>query len=122
MDTKDPSDEDWEIARRFKRARKEAGLTQVQAAAELGASQRSVQAWENAETIPYRWMDKIESVYGKPADWFFGTLHSASDSEVLALMLVQLDLMREGIEELVGMMRQVFRLPPPPTAEENQLI
>ena len=45
-----------EVGRRIVRARKELGLTQVELARKIGVSQRSAQAYENGEVIPYRKM------------------------------------------------------------------
>lgn len=79
-----------EVGRRIVTARRELGLTQVQLAQKVGVSQRSAQAWETGEVIPYRWMKKIARVLKRDAEWI---LHgdAAAEETRLARIEGQLD-------------------------------
>lgn len=58
------------IARRLKESRLEVGLTQIQAATELGVDRRCVSSWENGKAMPMvdEWY-KIGPLYGVSLDY-----------------------------------------------------
>ena len=58
-----------EIGRRIAQARRDRGLTQKQLAELTGVKERSVQAWEQGETNPYRRMRALERVLELPGSW-----------------------------------------------------
>lgn len=58
-----------EVGRRIVQARRELGLTQVQLAQKIGVSQRSAQAYENGETVPYRQMKKLARALKRRPEW-----------------------------------------------------
>ena len=60
-----------EIGSRIAEARHEAGgMSQVELGELVGVTERSVQAWEAGDVIPYRYLRLIESALGRPAAWF----------------------------------------------------
>jgi transcriptional regulator with XRE-family HTH domain len=66
----DPRDEyALEVGRRIVQARKEKNMTQVELARKIGVSQRSAQAYENGEVIPYRQLKKLSRALGRPQEW-----------------------------------------------------
>lgn len=58
-----------EVGARIVLARKEKALTQVELAELVGVSQRSMQAYENGEVIPYRKMRDIANVLERPVEF-----------------------------------------------------
>ena len=83
-----------EVGRRITQARRELGITQVEFAKKVGASQRSAQAWETGEVVPYRWMKKISRVLKREPEWI---LHG--DDEVSQLARIELKL-----DEIIGLL------------------
>lgn len=66
-----PTKKAKEIGARIAQARNEAGgMTQAELAHLVSLSERSVQAHEAGEVIPYRFLREYERVLGKPAAWF----------------------------------------------------
>ena len=63
------SDYAVEVGRRIVQARKELGLTQEELAELAGVSQRSMQAYETGEVIPYRKMREIAGVVQRSTSW-----------------------------------------------------
>ena len=59
------------IGGRLKEARKAVGLKQVDVAEQLGVSERTIQAYEQGETIPHRFRGKLEAILENPASWLF---------------------------------------------------
>lgn len=75
-----------EIGGRIVMARKEQNLTQVELAELIGVSQRSMQAYENGEVIPYRKMRDIARVLEKPLEYFLhGQIALASEERLEAI-------------------------------------
>jgi transcriptional regulator with XRE-family HTH domain len=72
------SPENLEIGRRIAQARRDRGLTQKQLAELTGVKERSVQAWEQGETNPYRRIRGLESALGLPGTWL---LHGLNPDE-----------------------------------------
>ena len=58
-----------EVGERIVIARKEQALTQVELAELAGVSQRSMQAYENGEVVPYRKMREIARILEKPVEY-----------------------------------------------------
>lgn len=58
-----------QVGERIVIARKEAALTQVELAELVGVSQRSMQAYENGEVVPYRKMRDIARILEKPVEY-----------------------------------------------------
>lgn len=58
-----------EVGERIVTARKEQALTQVELAELVGVSQRSMQAYENGEVVPYRKMREIAKVLERPVEY-----------------------------------------------------
>jgi transcriptional regulator with XRE-family HTH domain len=46
-------------------------MSQRELADLLGVTERSIQAYEQGETIPYRYGAKLESALGRPVAWFW---------------------------------------------------
>ena len=91
-----------EVGRRIVQARKEANLTQVQMAQKIGVSQRSAQAYENGEVIPYKQMKKLTRVLKRDAEWI---LHG-EDGDDSAERLERLE---SKVDELSRLLRAVSR-------------
>lgn len=95
------------IGTRITQARLEqGGMSQAELAALLGLSERSIQAYETGEVIPYRQMRDLERVLKKPVAWF---LHGeaaleARDSqfETIVAMLTTADERLARIEKALG--------------------
>lgn len=65
------SDKGREIGQRIADARHEAGgMGQRELGELVGVTERSIQAWESGEVIPYRYLRDLESALGRPAAWF----------------------------------------------------
>lgn len=65
------SEKGREIGLRIAEARHEAGgMGQRELGELVGVTERSIQAWEAGEVIPYRYLRDLESATGKPAAWF----------------------------------------------------
>lgn len=57
------------IGARIATARREAGLTQEELGDLVGLSTRSVQGYEAGDVTPYKHLDKISEVVGRPVSW-----------------------------------------------------
>lgn len=88
-----------EVGRRIVQARKERGLTQVQLAAKIGVSQRSMQAYENGETIPYNQLKKLSKALGRDQEWI---LHGEVEGDRLGRL-------ENKVDELTRLLRSVNR-------------
>lgn len=78
-----------EIGHRIAQARNEAGLTQEEMAALASFSKRSLQDYEAGVTIPYRQMQEISQITGKPVDWFLHGAEGATQPAVAQELLVE---------------------------------
>ncbi len=58
------------IGRRIALARHERGLTQDELAALASFSKRALQEYEGGVRIPYKHMDELHRLLGKPTEWF----------------------------------------------------
>ena len=97
-----------EVGRRITQARRELGITQVEFAKKVGASQRSAQAWETGEVIPYRWMKKVSRVLRREPEWI---LHGDEAIEETRLGLIEQRSARiEGqLDELARLLRALSK-------------
>jgi transcriptional regulator with XRE-family HTH domain len=69
-----------EVGARIEQARKESGgLTQRELAERLGVSERSVQAYESGEVVPYRFIRQLEELLGRPAEWILHGVEPRDD-------------------------------------------
>ena len=75
------------VGERIVVARKEQLLTQVELAELVGVSQRSMQAYENGEVVPYRKMRDIARILEKPVEYLlYGEgLFTAPDERLEAI-------------------------------------
>lgn len=96
----DPPTYAEEVGRRIVQARKERGMTQVELAQKVGVSQRSAQAWENGETIPYRKMKLIARVVKKSPEWI---LHGDEVTED------KLSAIERQLDEVTALLRSLTR-------------
>jgi transcriptional regulator with XRE-family HTH domain len=76
-------------------------MSQRELADLLGVTGRSIQAYEQGEVIPYRFVRQLESALGRPAAWF---LHGD------AAVNVRDEQYDEILRELRGLKRAVERL------------
>ena len=96
-----------EIGERIVRARKEHGLTQVELAELVGVSQRSMQAYENGEVVPYRKMKEIAAVLEVSTAWLLhGTESAGEDSERLARIEGQVEDLTKALRVLTRELRK----------------
>lgn len=90
-----------EVGERIVSARKEMGLTQEELAELAGVSQRSMQAYETGEVIPYRKMREIANVLNVTPSWILHGEDESSDSEIEAL--------NRKIDDLTKLVRSLSR-------------
>ena len=82
-------------------------LTQVELAELVGVSQRSMQAYENGEVVPYRKMKEIAAVLEVSTAWLLhGNESAGEDSERLARIERQMDDLTETIRVLVRQLKK----------------
>ncbi len=93
------SDESVEIGRRIVTTRKDLGLTQEELAELAGDSQRSMQAYETGEVIPYRKMREIAATLQVSPSWI---LHGEEDEDGTAEL-------KRQIENLTKLVRSISR-------------
>jgi len=74
-----------EVGMRIVQARKELGLTQEELAELAGVSQRSMQAYETGEVIPYRKMREIAAVLETSPAWVLHGEDGSVDTDVSSL-------------------------------------
>ena len=102
------SDYSAEVGARIVDARKEMGLTQEELAELAGVSQRSMQAYETGEVIPYRKMREIAQVLQVSPTWILHGEEEEADGEVL-----ELQRQVENLSKLIrAMSRKLDRLEP----------
>lgn len=89
-----------EVGRRIVQARKELSMTQVELAKKIGVSQRSAQAYENGETIPYRKMKAIGRAVKKSPEWL---LHGEDVTED------KLSSLQSQLDEITALLRTMSR-------------
>lgn len=95
------SDYAREVGARIVSARKEKLLTQVELAEIVGVSQRSMQAYEVGETVPYRKIREIARVLERPVEYFlYGEAAFVAPEERLESMEKTIQRLAEAIESL----------------------
>jgi transcriptional regulator with XRE-family HTH domain len=87
-----------EVGRRIVQARKELSLTQVELARKIGVSQRSAQAYENGEVIPYRHLKQLSRALKRTPEWI---LHGDQDGEASPEALRRLEGKVDQLTELI---------------------
>ena len=93
-----------EVGERIIQARKElpsGRITQEELAELAGVSQRSMQAYETGEVIPYRKMREIADVLGVSTSWLLHGEEENADGEIEGL--------RKQVEELTKLVRSMSR-------------
>jgi transcriptional regulator with XRE-family HTH domain len=91
-----------QIVQRIAQARKDAGLTQADAADLLGVHKRTIENWEHVR-VPWKDLARLAEAYGKPLDWFLhGDVSSERDEETN----VRLERIEQVLEELVARLEQ----------------
>ena len=92
-----------EIGARIISARLElGGMKQEELAELIGVSQRSMQAYESGEVIPYRKMKDLERVLRRPMAWLLhGDEAVVGRDEQLAAIEAKLDQLAESFDRLV---------------------
>lgn len=95
------------MAKRIRRARLEAKLSQDAFAAALGVTRRAPQRWEAGEVEPQaRHLAKIVEVTGKPIEFFF-TEQEPDDDE--AALMREIERMRDTADGLRDMASALMR-------------
>lgn len=96
-----------EIGQRIAQARLEQGrMAQRELAELIGVSERSVQAYEAGEVIPYRFMKALETALHKPVAWILhGDEGVTAPDEALQLVLKELKLLRRDVRKLLDQQR-----------------
>lgn len=90
-----------EVGGRIVLARKEKALTQVELAELVGVSQRSMQAYENGETIPYRKMRDIANVLERPIEYLlYGEGLFTAPNERLEKIEAAIEHLARAVEKL----------------------
>ena len=70
-----------EIGARIAQCRREAGgMTQEDLAEALNVSKRSVQDYEAGVTIPWKYFQRLEQIFGRPLDWFLHGTEATGES------------------------------------------
>lgn len=90
-----------EVGQRIVQARKELGLTQEELAELAGVSQRSMQAYETGEVIPYRKMRELSKVLEVETSWLLHGQIEESDEEVAEL--------KRSVDNLTKLVRAMSR-------------
>jgi transcriptional regulator with XRE-family HTH domain len=74
-----PEEEQRAVGERIAEARREAGKTQRELAAELGVTVRSIQNYEAGVVVPYKHLRRIETLTHRQPGWL---LSGAADGDV----------------------------------------
>jgi transcriptional regulator with XRE-family HTH domain len=104
-----------EIGERIAEARLSAGMNQRELGELLEVSERSIQAYEQGETIPWRFMGRLSEVLDRPVSWLqFGqeaVALSGNSENLIQIMVTELRSMRGFLEsELLALHDQVESL------------
>lgn len=96
------SEKGRQIGSRIAEARHEAGgMAQRELGDLCGVTERSVQAWEAGEVIPYRYLRELESALGRPAAWFLhGPEAVVGHDEAQREILERLDRIEKALSRL----------------------
>ena len=97
-----------EVGARIVDARKDLGVTQLELAELAGISQRSMQAYETGEVIPYRKLREIAAILEVSPTWILHGEEEEADPEV-----VELQRQVENLSKLIrSMSKKLDRLSP----------
>lgn len=92
-----------EIGARIKTARLEmGGMSQRELGDMLGVTERSIQAYEQGEVVPYRFGAALESALGRPVAWFWYGDEALRDASAGKLdeVLAELKALRKDLAKL----------------------
>lgn len=92
-----------EIGERIIQARKELGMKQVELAELIHVAERTMQAYESGEVVPWRKLRDLERILDRPIAWFLHGDTAGHDD------LRETNVERnELLTELVGLCRQIL--------------
>ena len=93
------------IGQRLRESRREAGMTQVELAELAHLTERSIQAYESDEVVPYRKMEDLAAILNKSVAWL---LHGDKAEQtpgdlapLLEMILERLTSIDQGITNLL---------------------
>ena len=86
-----------EVGQRIIQARKELSMSQVELAELVHVSERSMQAYEAGEVIPYRKLKDLAGVLNRPMPWI---LHGEAAEESTGELRPTLEKILEVLEEI----------------------
>jgi predicted transcriptional regulator len=89
----DPKDVKRAIGERLRKARLEAGgMSQRELGELLGVTERSIQAYEQGQTVPYRFGARLTEVLGVPVSWLWygDDARSSTSSDQFNAMMEEL--------------------------------
>lgn len=96
-----------EIGARIQQARKEKGLTQEELAEMASFSKRSLQDYETGQTIPYRQLQELGRLLGRPTEWFlYGEKDPAAGAD-LEQVLEAVEGLRAEVAEIRGILEEL---------------
>ena len=82
------------VGERLRLARNEAGMRQIDVAELVGVTERSIQAYENDEVIPYRFVNQMAEIFDRSVAWILhgdeATKTPGDVTPLLEEMLVEL--------------------------------
>ena len=92
------------VGKRLILARNERGMRQIDVAEIIGVTDRSIQAYENDEVIPYRFVNQLSGVLGKSVAWILHGEEAAKEpgdnlTPLLEQILERVDLIAKAIPE-----------------------
>jgi transcriptional regulator with XRE-family HTH domain len=104
-----------EIGERIAEARLSAGMNQRELGELLEVSERSIQAYEQGETIPWRFMGRLSEVLDRPVSWLqFGesaVALSGNSENLIQILVTEVRAMRGFLEsELIALHDQLDSL------------
>lgn len=96
------SEKGREIGSRIATARHEAqGMSQRELGDLVGVTERSIQAWEAGEVIPYRYLRDLERALNRPAAWFLhGEAAVIGHDESAREILHRLDRLQKAVDAI----------------------
>lgn len=95
-----------EIGARIQQARKEKGLTQEELAEMASFSKRSLQDYETGQTIPYRQLQELGRLLGRPTEWFLYGERDPSGAD-LEQVLGAVEALRAEVSEIRGIVEEL---------------
>ena len=107
-----------QVGKRIAETRKAAGMTQPQLADLLNLSARSVQDFEHGITVPWRYFERLEDIFGKSLSWFLrgeGDPTPPPDPDLAGRrhdeLMARLEELRESQRVLMSRLDQLERSP-----------